>query len=540
MVLTTSTCRSILQPLLNSTALDSACSELVDVADEDPPFADFSTIQDYIDLGITIACVLTAAIAAGLTLGVVSLDHLDLRIKERSDNARERWYAKQLLPLITWRPRHQLLVTLLLLNTAANETLPVFLDRIVPPWAAILFSVTAILLVAEILPSAIFTGPAKLRLAAYLSWFIWLLMLVLSPVSYPLGWLLDCLIPENKTLKSRNEVRALVDVQRELCAERGVEGSEAFNKDEADLVRGALSLSTKCVVDVMVPIDDVYALPSSTILNEATMASLLARGHSRVPIHRGPDSSSCTSFLMLKDHLLLSPSDAVPVSNLFTHKPIWVGPDDSLFELLNSFQQGHAHMAFVSRDPDLARQAKHGAAAVDEGQEEWPSGRSRCIGIITLEDIIEEILTEEIYDESDLQHAERTLNEFVRTVIRPRLEHKRNPIVGADRFAPPSSPAPAGGNSSAADAEAGRLHRGTGSGILSRAGSQRVKVLRGRTLRSSGSCRHPVSASMSMTAPLLAAEHRSMSAPPSTTASASGASNPHANEEASGVAGITH
>ena len=29
-----------------------------------------------------------------------------------------------------------------------------------------------------------------------------------------------------------------------------------------------------------------------------------------------------------------------------------------------------------------------------------------------------------------------------------RLEHKRNPIVGADRFAPPSSPAPAGGNSS--------------------------------------------------------------------------------------------
>ena len=77
-----------------------------------------------------------------------------------------------------------------------------------------------------------------------------------------------------------------------------------------------------------------------------------------------------------------------------------------------------------------------------------------------------------------------SLNEFVRTVIRPRLEHKRNPIVGADRFAPPSSPAPAGGNSSAADAEAGRLHRGTGSGILSRASSQRVKVLRGRTLRS--------------------------------------------------------
>ena len=154
-------------------------------------------------------------------MGVVSLDELDLRIKQRGEAVSEAIYASRLLPLIRIEPHHQLLVTLLLLNSVANEALPLFLDKLVPQWAAILISVSAVLFVGEIIPAAIFTGPSKMRIAASLAPIVWFSVFIMWPLAYPIGWMLDKLIPERAALTSRAEVRALVDVQRELAAERG-------------------------------------------------------------------------------------------------------------------------------------------------------------------------------------------------------------------------------------------------------------------------------------------------------------------------------
>ena len=50
----------------------------------------------------------------------------------------------------------------------ANEALPLFLDALVPPWLAIVLSVTCVLFAGEIIPAAIFTGPSKLKIASSL------------------------------------------------------------------------------------------------------------------------------------------------------------------------------------------------------------------------------------------------------------------------------------------------------------------------------------------------------------------------------------
>jgi hypothetical protein len=75
-----------------------------------------------------LACVIVAALAAGLTMGLLSLDPLMLLIKMRAGGEEEKQQAASLLPIV--KQHHLLLVTLLLLNAVANEALPLFLVRI--------------------------------------------------------------------------------------------------------------------------------------------------------------------------------------------------------------------------------------------------------------------------------------------------------------------------------------------------------------------------------------------------------------------------
>ena len=77
---------------------------------------------------------------------------------------RDRWAAR-VLPLL--KNHNLLLVTLVLGNAAAMQTLPIFFDRIVPTYLAIILSVTAILFFGEIFPQALCTGPHRLAIAGY-------------------------------------------------------------------------------------------------------------------------------------------------------------------------------------------------------------------------------------------------------------------------------------------------------------------------------------------------------------------------------------
>ena len=90
-------------------------------------------------------CVIMAALAAGLTMGLLSLDPLMLLVKIRASRSpEEKGQAESLLPIV--KQHHLLLVTLLLLNSLANEALPLFLEKLVSPVVSVLLSVTFILM----------------------------------------------------------------------------------------------------------------------------------------------------------------------------------------------------------------------------------------------------------------------------------------------------------------------------------------------------------------------------------------------------------
>ena len=61
-------------------------SPLESLEEEPSHFASFDKPEDWMNLSVALCCMLMAATASGLTMGVVSLDELELRVKERNVN----------------------------------------------------------------------------------------------------------------------------------------------------------------------------------------------------------------------------------------------------------------------------------------------------------------------------------------------------------------------------------------------------------------------------------------------------------------------
>lgn len=176
-------------------------------------FADFSEIEDIYNSCMAAFCVLCAGLAAGLTIGLLSLDLTKLEIKLMTGTEDEKAAVTQIIPIV--KQHHLLLVTLLLFNALANETLPIFLGAIVPNYIAVILSVTLVLVFGEIIPSALFTGPDQLLTAAKLTKLVYFLLLIFYPISYPISKLLDYCFgaEENSGAISREELAALVVLQ---------------------------------------------------------------------------------------------------------------------------------------------------------------------------------------------------------------------------------------------------------------------------------------------------------------------------------------
>ncbi|RYG62175.1 DUF21 domain-containing protein, partial [archaeon] len=247
-------------------------------------FADFSEMEDIYNASMAALCVICAGLAAGLTMGLLSLDVTKLEIKTMTGTAEEKLAAKSILPIV--QQHHLLLVTLLLFNAIANETLPIFLGALVPNYMAVLMSVTLILIFGEIMPSALFTGPDQLLTAAKLTPLVYFLLALFYPISFPFSKVLDCMFGTDESAGniSRRELEALVVLQgsehRKLHRTNsmradsnqeddklGREG-EGLSNNEVKMMTGILHLGQLTVRDAMIPVQQVFMISSATRLTE--------------------------------------------------------------------------------------------------------------------------------------------------------------------------------------------------------------------------------------------------------------------------------
>ncbi|KAK0524188.1 cell agglutination protein Mam3 [Tilletia horrida] len=352
--------------------------------DEDAPRTPLKLTLDILSIA---GLVLLGGVFAGLTLGLMGLDPINLQVLSTSGTPKEQKNALKVLRLLE-RGRHWVLVVLLLGNVIVNETLPVFLSDFGGGLAAVLTSTVLIVIFGEIVPQSI-CARHGLAIGAFCAPLVHVTMILFAPIAWPTAKLLDyCLGEEHGTTYRKAELKTLVSLHAQL-------GTEHLNDDEVTIIRAVLDLNDKTVEDVMTPIDDVWTLSHDEILNEATINRIIHAGYSRIPIHEPGQPDAILGMLLVKKLISYDPEDALPVS-YFQLTPLpEATPDLNCFDALTYFRSGRSHLLLISETPGEAGGA---------------------IGIVTLEDVVEELLGGEIIDETDyyVDVHQRT------RVVRPR------------------------------------------------------------------------------------------------------------------------
>ena len=334
---------------------------------------------------------------SGLNLGLMSFAEDDLRvIIEGNDNAREVACAKRILPL---RKRGNLLLcTLLLGNTLVNALIAVLLTSMTSGLYASLLTTMLIVLFGEIGPQSVCSRYA-LEIGSFAVPIVWCFVVITFVIAWPISLLLDRVLGrEISAVYTKSEFLSLIRLNVDDEDHRQQSG---LTVEDGKILKGALTFRHCAVEQIMTPIDACVMLPKSSTVDLETVQSLLARGHSRVPVYDDDKSN------------VRGPKGAGPKANvcalLYLKDLVGIGYEKgvALAEVLACFDSsGRVHRikstALVGEAYDLCKATRVKMCIVVNGDEQDMTTPSPAVGVITLEDIIEEIIQDEIVDDDDV------------------------------------------------------------------------------------------------------------------------------------------
>lgn len=247
-------------------------------------------------------------------------------------------------------------------------------------WAATLCVGAVLLFVAEIwLPWAI----ARLWAAPfiYYTWPLWKAADVLLTPVVLCARFVDTVLHR---LAGRGDETADEDVIEEEIRTIVTEGHREglLEEDARQLIEGVMELGDLDVSQVMTPRTDMVPIPLAATWEEL-LESVTKWNHSRYPIF-DKTRDDITGVLVMKD-LFLEMAKTPDVTRIewqsLVRKPIFVPETKPIDDLLRDFQVHHSHMVIVLDE--------YGGVS----------------GLVTLEDVIEEIVGE-IIDEHDPEEVE--------------------------------------------------------------------------------------------------------------------------------------
>lgn len=242
-------------------------------------------------------------------------------------------------------------------------------------WFSLIFTLT-ILLLTEILPKTIGVNFAK-QLGPHIVLPLRLTITVLLPLIWLAQWMTR-LVPNSQGAHhiSAEELKTIASMSRK---------SGEIEADQETVIANVLQLGKKTVRQVMTPRTVTFSVEQSLAIKEAARMEEKWRMHSRVPIYDG-EPDNVVGVVLSQDVLMAAAvgQNSLKLSQIM--RPVHFVPETApLDAIFVEFFERHQHLFVV----------------VDE--------YGSVTGVVSMEDILEEIIGREIVDESDKTRNMREL-----------------------------------------------------------------------------------------------------------------------------------
>lgn len=298
--------------------------------------------------GVSIFCVLFGGLMSGLTVGLLGIDELELEIKLSSGTPEEKESAKKILGVIG--NHHLLLVTLLLANSLAMETLPLFLDELFNTEITIILSVTFVLAFGEVIPQALCTGPNQIIIARKMIPFVKFLTVLFFPLSYPIAKVLDCILThkENSVKLKSEDLKTFISLHESLNQETSTE-EVGLDNFQIKIMHGIIDLSRCRVKDYMLPYSDFLCLKIDAPVTKEVVEKVAKNKYHCIPIYKN-SKHNLIGVINVQELFKIWEGDIIENSEIIMADPIKISSKINLLIALKEMEAPQSTISFVMQD----------------------------------------------------------------------------------------------------------------------------------------------------------------------------------------------
>ena len=379
-------------------------------------------------------------------------DELFLELKLHSGNEQEKKYSEKIHNLLNISNRHKPFAILIILKLITIIYLILLLDKLIlNKNIKLILSLLILLIFNEILPQ-IFCKKNQLLFAGYFSEYITSLMNLTFFITMPIGKILNYLLGnQHRHHFSNSDLKALIEIHKISNNNNSNEEINSINdeskmidhlyspinninynnsneninfneekiglnEDQANLMISALEIKEKKAKDIMIPLNKVYSIDYEQKLSKETIAEILSKGYSRIPVYiKNKEDSSIEIIGLVRIKQLIGldlyENKSLKEFNIKICKPLVIHPNKSLMDLLKEFRLGKSHMAFVTENVEnleyrLGLNNKNNENNFGINKRKLSDSiniNNKILGIITIEDVIEKLFKFEILDEDDYE-----------------------------------------------------------------------------------------------------------------------------------------